>query len=70
MKKLLLALPLMIALALSPIAFGGETTTNASPNASVTTQTNAVKAKKTVTKKATTKKATTKKATTKKAESK
>jgi hypothetical protein len=66
MKKLLLALPLMVALALSPIAFGGETTTNASPNASVTTQTNAqtnaVKAKKTVTKKATTKKATTKKA--------
>jgi hypothetical protein len=62
MKKLLLALPLMIALALSPIAFGGETTTNASPNASVTKQTNAVKAKKTVTKKATTKKTTTKKA--------
>jgi len=60
MKKLLLALSLMIALALSPIAFGAKSTTNVSPKASTTTQTNAVKAKKTVTKKATTKKAESK----------
>jgi len=68
MKKLLLALPLMIALALSPVAFGAESETNVSPNASacgtscacVTTQTNAVKAKKDSTKKDSTKKAESK----------